>query len=117
MLLSRDNDSNSTNVTSGSNHRKTSGLKLDEVNDLSLLQIESNRIMFPNGRIRIPNGSPIMSSNVRNLFGPNGSVSDGQDLVRGLIFRDSVENESSFDIIEQSEEVIGLLNGDDICVG
>lgn len=116
MSFSRGDDPYSTQVTASSDEAEVSSFKLDEVNDLSLCEVVSNGVIDFDERIWVSNGSSIMGDDERNPLWSKRHPPDSEKLVCCLILRDLVENESSFDVIEDSEVVVGLVNGHDICL-
>lgn len=58
--------------------------------------------------------SSIVSDKERNSLGSELDFLDLEELVGSLLSGDSVDGESTFDVVEESEVFTRLLNGDDI---
>lgn len=58
--------------------------------------------------------SSIVGDEERNSLGSELDFLDLEELVGSLLSGDSVNGESTFDVVEESEVFTGLLDGDDI---
>jgi len=114
VSLSVYDDSDSTNVVSASDHDDVSGIELDEVGDLASLNIELDAVVDSDQRIGISNSAAIVKNNIRNTLLASGDSSNLAKLVLGLISRNSLKNKSSLGIVEESEVLSSLLDGDNI---
>jgi hypothetical protein len=114
VFLSSFNDTNTTQVTSSGDHGKVSDIELDGVDDLSLIQVVLNGIVFLDVGVRITDGSSVVSDkNGHSLLGEKEFL-DTEKLELSFLGSDSVNAESSLDVKEETEVLSSLLNGDDI---
>jgi len=114
VSLSVNDDTYSTQVTTSSDHNYVSNVELDKVGDLSSLDIELDAIIDSNKGIGVSNGSSVVKNNIRNSLGSNSQLLNLAELVLGLIGRDGLKNESSLGVVQESEILTSLLDGDDI---
>lgn len=125
VSVSVDNSANSALIVSPSNHGKSSELELDKVHNLVLVQVDLDGIIDLDERIRIANGSAIMSHNVRhrsgtslveriasggNLVSPGELLDTAKFELTGL-GRDLDESKSSLGVIHDSVVLTRLING------
>ena len=120
--------SNTANVMSTDGHSNVTNIERDKVGDGSVLDIELDGVVNLHVRIGVTDGAAVVGHDVRDsgsLAGGEGVASDGgllggsnlldtEELELGLSFRDSVEDEASLDVVEKTEVLSGLVEGDDI---
>mmetsp|Transcript_23202 Transcript_23202/g.43464 ORF Transcript_23202/g.43464 Transcript_23202/m.43464 type:complete len:233 (-) Transcript_23202:27-725(-) len=123
-----DNDTDTASVSTLSDHRHVSNVELDAINDLVLLDIELHSVVNLDLRIRIADGASIVGNNVRDgsslsllsrvaadhALGTLSLLDDLEELELGISSVDLLEDEASLDIVEETELLVGLGNGDDI---
>jgi hypothetical protein len=114
VLLSVHNDTRPAHIASASNHNNVSSVKLDKVSNLALIEIIFNGIVGLDIRIRITNCASIVGDDVRNATVTNSYSADFQELVGGFFSCDTVDGETTFDIIEESEVLSRFFDTDDI---
>lgn len=143
MSFSRRDHADATQIVTTGDHDQVARVELDVVLDLLVLQVETNRVVDLDVRVGVANGSAIMSNDHWNAFGRHQNLSyftqfvlneDKQQrtiyqnefdcLVRkvlkkgwtylSLLFGDAMNSESTFDVVDESEVLVGLLNCDDI---
>ena len=112
--LPRNNHTRSTHVSSTSDHDDVSGLKLDVVDNLVVDQVELDSVVGLDDRVRVSDGSSVVGDDVRDTLLAELVSLDLQELVRSLFRGDSVDGESTLDVVQQSEVFTGSLNGDDV---
>jgi hypothetical protein len=103
VLFSVHNDTRPAHVAPASDHNNVSSVKFDKVSDLALLEIKFNSIVGFDSRIRVTNCASVVSDNMRNSAGPNSHSADFEQLVGGFFRCDTVDSETAFDIVEESE--------------
>lgn len=104
----------STHVTTASNHDDVSGLKLDVVNDFVLNEVELDSVVDLDGRVGVSDGSAIVGNDVGNALGTKLMLSNLKELESGLLGGDSVNGESTLDVVEETEVLARSLDGDNI---
>ena len=115
MSLPVNNDTGSTHVSATGNHDDVSGLELDVVNDLVLNKVELDRVVDFDGGVGVSDGSSVVGNDVGDTLGTELMFSDLEELEGSLLWGDSVDGESALDVVEKSEVLSGLFNGNDIC--
>ena len=100
VLLFVCDDTRSTHIPASCDHDDVAGVKLDEVNDLAIHQVELDRVIDADMRIRIPNGASIVSHDVWDALGAESDLANFQKLVGCLLGGDSMNGEPALDIIQ-----------------
>lgn len=114
VSISLDDNSNSSNVRTRGDHNNVSVLELDEVDDLSSFKVDLDGIEGLDQGIGESKRSVVVSVSVGNGSSSGLHVGDLGELVLGLFSRDGLKDESSLGVIEKSEVLSGLLDGDDV---
>jgi len=114
MLLAVRDDTSTTHVTSASDHDDVSGVEVNKVNDLALLEVELDGIVGFDGWVRITDGAAVVSDNMRDTLGTESDLADLEKLERGFLRSDAVDGETTLDIVKETEVLAGLLNGDGV---
>ena len=114
VLLSVDNDTCSAHVAPASNQNNVPSVKFDEVSNFALLEIKFDSVVDSNSRIGITDRASIMGDKVGNSASANSYSANFQELV-GCFFRcDTVDGETTFDIVEESEVLSRYFDSDNI---
>jgi len=108
------NDTSTTHVTSTRDHDDVTSVKLHEVDDFVLFQIEFDGIVHPDDGIGVADGAAIVGNNVGDAFCAESDLSDFEELIGSLLGSDTVDGEAALDIIEEAEMFARLLNRDNI---
>lgn len=103
-------DTRTPHVTSTSDKNDISRVKLDEVRDFVLLEVELDSVIRFDERVGVADSAPIMSDNVRNALCADSSTEDLAELIRSLLRRDAVDRETALDVVQQPEVLPRLLN-------
>lgn len=85
------------------------------IGDLGRGNVQLDRVVHLDQWIGIAQSAAIVGHHERDVLGPDGHLLDLAQLVLGLLRRDTVDGEAALDVIDQTEELVGLLNGDHIC--
>jgi len=101
-------------VTPASNQDNVSSVKFDEISDLTLLEIKFDSVVDFNSRIGITNSASIVSDNVGNSTRANSYSANFQEFVGGFLRCDTVDGETTFDIVEEAEVFSRFFDRDDI---
>jgi hypothetical protein len=109
-----DDDTNTTHVTSSSNHADVTNFELDEVGDLGGLNIITDGVVSLDQRIGVTDGATIVGDNVRDTLSTELDLANLAKLVLGLLLSDAVDGETTLNIIDETELLTSLLNGDDV---
>ena len=114
MLLSVQDDANSTGVMTSSDHAHVTVVEPDEVLDLSRLNIEQDRVVDLDKRIRVTNGASVVGGQGWNGLLSKLHVLNLAELVGSLLGANTVNGHTSLGVVEQTEVLVGLLNADDV---
>lgn len=133
VAFSVGNDTNTSLVSTTSDHGDVSDFELKVSGDLSGLDVEFDRVSELDSRGWVANSASIVGDNVRNGSGSGlsglssqdrvaasgglgtlGNLSHLKELESGFGVGDSVESESSLDIVQKTEVLVGFWDGDDI---
>jgi hypothetical protein len=114
VTLSVNDNTNTTHVTTTSNHADVTNLELDEVSDLGGLNIITDGVVGLDQRIGITDSATVMGDNVRDTLGTELNLANLAKLILGLLLSDTVDGETSLNVIDETELLTGLLDGDDI---
>jgi hypothetical protein len=109
-----DDNTNTTHVTTSSNHADVANFELDEVSDLGAVNIVTDGVVSLDQRIGVTDGATIVGDNVRDTLSTELDLANLAKLVLGLLLSDAVDGETTLNIIDETELLTSLLNGDDI---
>ena len=114
VFLTVNNDTSSTHVTTTGDHDNVTGIKLDEICDLVLLDVELDGVVCLDAGVGIADSSTVVGNNVGDALGTNGHFSDLEKLVARFFRRDAVNCETALHVVKKAEVFARLFNGDDI---
>lgn len=90
-------------------------VKLDEVGHLAGGDVQLDGIVHLHRGVGVADGASVVRHNEGHVLGSNGHLLDFAQLVFGLLRGDAVDGEAALDVVDQTEELAGLLDGHDIC--
>ena len=114
VLLPVHNNTSPAHVTSTGDHDDVPGIELDEIGDFVLLKVELDGVIDLDEGIGIPDGSAVVGDNMRDTTGTESDLADLEEFVAGLLGGDAVDREATLDVVEQTEVLARLLDGNDI---
>jgi hypothetical protein len=114
VLLAVCDDTSTTHVTTTGDHDNVTGIELDAIDDLVLLEIELDGVVDMDEGVGITDCSAVVCDNVGDTTGTYSDPADLEELVSGLLGSDAVDGETTLDVVEETEVLAGLLDGDDI---
>lgn len=114
VLLSVHNNTSPPHVTSPSDHNDVSSVEFDEVDDFALLEVEFDGIVSADGRVGVPDGAAVVGDHMGNTLGTDVYTSDFEEFVGSFLRCDAVDSEATLDIVQQTEVLARLFDGDDI---
>jgi hypothetical protein len=114
VLLTVDNDTRATHVTTTSDHNDVANIKLDEVGDLVLFEVELDSIVDLDSRVRVPDRTAIVGDDVWDTLGTKCNFANLQELVCSFLRRDAMDGEAALDIVKNAEVLAGFFDRDDI---
>lgn len=107
-------DTNTTNVTTASDHADVAGVELDKVGDLVVLQVEADGVVSLDQRIGVADSATIVGDDVGDTLLANHNLLDAAKLVLGLLIGDAMDGEATFNVIDETEVLTSLFNGNNI---
>jgi len=107
-------DTDATQVASTGDHGRDSGLELHELLDLVGDEAELERVSGLDQGVGVADGSSVVGDEVRDPTHSDGDSPDFQEFELGFFARDSMDSESSFGIVEETEVFVGSFNSNDI---
>ena len=114
VLLTVHNNTSTTHVTTTSDHGNGAGVELDEVGDLASGQLNLDGVVDLDQRVGVTDRAAVVGDDVGNTTVANGHLTDLEELVGSLLRGDAVDGEAALDVVEETEVLAGLLNGDDV---
>jgi hypothetical protein len=114
VTLTVDNNTNTTHVTTSSDHADVTDFKLDKVSDLGALNIVTDGVVSLDQRIGVTDGATVVSDNVGDTLSTELDLANLAKLVLGLFLSDTVNSETSLNVVDKTELLTSLLDGDDI---
>ena len=105
---------NTTNVTTTSNHDNVTDIELDEIFDLTSFEVEADGVVGLDQRIRVTDSTAIVGGDVRDTLGTNHDLSNLAELVLGFFVSDTVDGETTLDVVDETEVFTSLFNADNI---
>lgn len=115
VLLAVHDDTSTAHVTTTSDHNDVSGIELHEIRDLALLKVEFDGVVDLDEGIRVTDRAAVVGDDVWDALCANCGLADLQKLVGSLLGGDAVNSEAALDVIQETEVLARLLDGDDIC--
>ena len=110
VLLTVGDNTATTPVTTASDESEVASVKLHEVGDLALLEIEADSVVDLDQGIGVTDGTAIVGDDVGDALVANGDLADLEELIGGLLGGDAVDGETALDIVKETEVLVGLLN-------
>lgn len=89
-------------------------VEFNVIRDLRRGNVQLNGVVHLHQGIRVTQGATVVGDDVGHVLGPDGHLLDLAQLVFRLLGRDTVDGEAALHVVDQTEELAGLLNGDDI---
>ena len=114
MLLTVNDYTGPAHVTTTSDYDGVTGIELDEVCNLVLIDVEFNSVVGLDAGVGVADGPAIVGDDVGDALGTDSQFSDLEELVVGLLGCDAVDGETALNIIKEAEVFAGLFDGDDI---
>jgi hypothetical protein len=114
VTLTVGDDTNTTHVTTTSDHDDGAGIELDEVGDLASGKFNLDSVVDLDQRIGVSDGSCIVRDQEWDSTATKLDTLDLAQLVLGLLVLDSVDGESTLGVVDKAEVLASLLDGDDV---
>lgn len=114
MLLTVDDDTCTTHVTTTCDHDDVAGVKGYKIDDFALLKVKLHSVVDLDDWIRITDCASIVCDDVGDTLGSEGNFADLEKFVRSLLGGDAVNSETALHIIQQAEMFARLFDRDGI---
>jgi len=114
VTLSVGNDTNTSHVTTTSDHGNDTSIKLDKFGDLAGSEVDLDGVVDLDGWIRVTDSSRIVRDQEWDSAFAQLNSLDLAKLVFGLLGLDSVNGETAFGVVDQTEVLARLFDADDI---
>ena len=114
VLLAVNDDTCPTHVTTAGDDNDITGIELNEIGDLVLLNIEFDGVVDPDGRVGVADSSPVVRDDVWDALRTHCHFSYFEKLVASLLRCDPVDGETTLNVVKKTEVFTGFFNGDDI---
>jgi len=114
MFLSVHDDTSPAHVAPTSDDDDVACVEFHKVGDFALLKIEFHGVVDFDERIGVANGTTVVGDDMRDTATTNGYATDLQELVGGFFGGDTVDGETTLDIVQETEVLSGLFDGDNI---
>merc|ERR1719228_1424260 len=114
MPLPRHDGSNTSTVSSSSDHAEVASVEPDGVLDLAGCNVHLDTVVNPDCRVGEADGPSIRCVQEGDILGTSLDLTDTAQLVLGLGCGDAVHDEPSLHVVDDAEVLTGLLNLDDI---
>ncbi len=116
MLLTVNDNTSTAHVTATSDHNDVAGIELDEIGNLAGLKVELHSVVDLDEGVGVTDGAAIVGDNVWHALRANADLLHLQELVGSLFGGDAVNGEAALDVVEETEVLARLLDGDDIYI-
>ena len=114
MLLSVQDDTNSTGIVSSGDHAHITVVESDEVLHLSGLNVEQDGVVDLDKRVWVSDGASVVGGQGWNSLLAQLDVLHLAELVRSLLRANAVNGHTSLGVVENSEAFVGLLDADNV---
>jgi len=114
VSISVDENTDSSDVVTGGDQSKIASFEGNVFNDGTSGDVKLDGIQDSNSGVGESDGTTVVGDNVGDLVGSDGLLGDLAKLVLGFFLSDVSEDESSLNVVENSEKFTSLLNADDI---
>ena len=116
VLFTVNDNTRPTHVTTTGDDDNITSVELDEISDLSLLNIKLDGIVDLDEGIGVTDGATVVGDDMGDTLATNSDLADLEELVGRLLRSDAVDRETTLDVVKQTEVLAGLLNRDDVYI-
>src|SRR5512142_1791339 len=114
MSFTVDNGTDTTQISTSSDHAQVAGIELDVIGDFASGNINLYGIVSLDQGIGVTDGATVMGNNEWYTLGAQLCLADLAQFVGSFFSGDAVNGETTFNIVDQTEVFTGLFDGDDI---
>jgi len=114
VTVTRLDDTNTASVTTTGDHAKVARVELDVLGDGAGLDVKDDGVVDLDVRGWVADGAGVVGDDEWDTLLGNTDLGDLAELVASLLGGDAVDGETALDVVDKTESLIGLLNGDDV---
>lgn len=114
VLLTTDDNTSTTLVTTTGNHNVGASVELDRLEHLVVLEVELDSVVNADDGVGVTESATVVGDDEGNTLGTELHFLHLEELVGGLLGGDAVDDETALDVVEQTEVLARLLDGDDV---
>ena len=114
VLLDVLENTNTTQIVTASDHGEVSRGELDVIDDLSGGQVDLDGVLLTNIGVGVTESATVVSGEEGDGLVSELSLANLAELELGFLRGDAVRDKAALDVIEETEMLVGLLDGDDI---
>lgn len=110
VALTVDNGADTTHIVPSSDHGNVADLELDKGLDLAGLNVDTDRVVRADQRVRVADGASVVGDNEGDPLGTDLHLADLAQLVLGLLLGNAVDDKAALDVEQETEGLAGLLD-------
>lgn len=114
VTLAAHDGSYSSQISSSGDHAKISRVESDRVDDFVGGDVQLDTVVDLDDWIGVTDRPSVVRDEERHIFGAGLHSLDLAEFVLGFFSGDSVDGEPSLDVVDQTEELSGLFDADNI---
>lgn len=114
VTFTTDNDTSTALVTTTGNHDVAAGVHMNELEKLVVLDIVTNSVVDADQRVGVSDRATVVGDDLRNTLVAQLNLLDLQQLVLSLLGGDAVDDEATLGVVQDTEVLTALLDGDDV---
>lgn len=114
VVLTVSDHTNTTHVATTSDHDDAAGIEGDELSDLAGLEVDLDSVVDLDSGVGVTDGAGIVGDEVRNTLSTKLDAANLAKLVASLLLRNTVDGEATLGIVDETEVLAGLLDGDNV---
>lgn len=114
VTLAMGDNTDTPHVATTSDHGDGTSIEPDEFGDLTSFDINLDRIVDFDSRVRVADGAGVVGDEVWYALGTKLYTLDLRQLVPGLGLGDAVDRETSLGVVDEAEVLTSLVDGDHI---
>jgi len=114
MFLSVCDDTDTSQVTTACDHAQITAVELDVIDDLARVDIDLDGVVDLDQRVGVADGACVVGADVGDTLGADPHLANLAQLVLGFFITDAVDDESTFDIVDETEILTSLVDRDHI---
>lgn len=112
--VTRSDDTNATQVVTTSDNSQVTNFEGNVGNNLASGEINLDGIVGLDVGVRVSDGATVVSGEVRDGLGTNVNRLNAAELEASFVGVDSVENETTLSVVQESEVFLSLLDANNI---